>query len=101
MSHDGEKWPSFRQGSISGKNRPKLTKQRSHDHLNPKESIPFDEASGMFTLKRRDKDKKEKENGNSLVLPRTASISSTVSLPVDPTSQKNRVSQTGAHEALY
>ena len=99
MSHESEKWPSFRQGSISGKHRPSLRKQRSHEGLDTKESLPFDEASGMFTLKRK-KDK-ERQNGNSPGMPRTASISSTVSLPVDSASQKNRVSQTSAHEALY
>ena len=77
MNQDTEKWPIFNQSSRSN------TKNRSHENLHTAESLPYvleggdTENSGMYTLRKKKKDKESQKNGE---IPRTASTDSKIDI---------------------
>lgn len=70
MNQDAEKWPIFNQTSKSS------TKNKPHEPLQASGSLPYvleggdTENSGMYTLRKKKKDKESQNNGG---LPQTAS----------------------------
>ena len=70
MNQDAEKWPIFNQTSKSS------TKNKSHEPLQASGSLPYvleggdTENSGMYTLRKKKKDKESQNNGE---VPQTAS----------------------------
>ena len=70
MNQDAEKWPIFNQTAKSS------TKNRSHESLQASGSLPYvleggdTENSGMYTLRKKKKDKESQSNGE---LPLTGS----------------------------
>jgi len=96
MSQDTEKWPVFNQPASK-------QKAKSHETLKEADSLPYveEEMSGMFTLKKKKKDKdKQERNGSipSASIPRTASLGSH---PADSSEPKNRMSQTSIQTTLF
>ena len=96
MNTDSEKWPVFNVSLGKQKNK----QQRDS---NQKESLPFDEMSGMFTLKRKQKEKERRErelqNGGSI--PCASTMDSPRTSQSRDSALANRASQMSTQSTSY